>query len=360
MKNKSSTVWLVLDSRHFGGIETHVLELAKGLLKLGIEAEVVFLADYGFHPLIQQLQRHGIKYRQLNNGFISLFCARFAEKPLIVHGHGYKANIAVKCLKYFSMQTTICTYHAGEALSGKLAAYDFIDRCSASIADVVIAVSDEINKKVRGEAKVINNFVAVKPQSYPGKQVAFVGRLSDEKGPQDFIRLAQHFSQQSFHIYGDGPLLESLAFSAPTNLIFHGYQIDMNDHWQDIGLLVMPSKFEGLPMAALEAMSHGIPVCAYDVGRLNNLINHESGWLVPAGNFKQLKNCVSKWLSSSLTEHFHRTRCARKAVIKGFSDDVVIPQVVSSYNQALINNNVGVSIVLNRETAKQRPSYGSV
>ncbi len=39
-------IWLFIDSQTFGGIETHVLELAKGLLNHGNKVRVVLLTQY--------------------------------------------------------------------------------------------------------------------------------------------------------------------------------------------------------------------------------------------------------------------------------------------------------------------------
>ena len=42
MERINSPLWLLLDSRHSGGIETHVLELAAGLKQYDINVQVVF------------------------------------------------------------------------------------------------------------------------------------------------------------------------------------------------------------------------------------------------------------------------------------------------------------------------------
>jgi glycosyltransferase involved in cell wall biosynthesis len=50
-------------------------------------------------------------------------------------------------------------------------------------------------------------------------------------------------------------------------------------------LLLMPSLYEPLGMAQIEALGLGVPVLASDVGGIPETVQHErSGWLVPAGN----------------------------------------------------------------------------
>jgi hypothetical protein len=47
MTTKTLKIALVLDSRNYGGIETHLVNLAKGLHKLGHQVNIVLLNDYG-------------------------------------------------------------------------------------------------------------------------------------------------------------------------------------------------------------------------------------------------------------------------------------------------------------------------
>ncbi len=333
-------IWLVLDSRNFGGIETHVLELAKGLIKHQIQVEVIFLANYGHHPITPLLRQHNIPFRMLRFGLLSLIKALFIESPTLVHTHGYKAGIYGRVAGVLTARTLVSTFHAGECVSGKLAVYDFFDRLSSVLSHSLIAVSNQISARLTHQCTVLNNFVSVEQQRFPGNQIAFVGRLSYEKGPDSFIELSSCFKQRLFHVYGDGPMREQLEKKAGDNVIFHGHQANMAQQWQNIGLLVMPSRNEGLPMAALEAMAHGIPVCAYNVGSLNQLINDCNGWLAQAGDIKSLRYAISQWLSYSLKRKFSLSRRARKRIVNKFSDVTVVPDVVDCYNQALIKNSL--------------------
>jgi len=336
--NNNEQVWLLLDSRSYGGIETHVLQLAKSLIKHHIEVEVIFMAGYGTHPMCEIFQREDINYRVLPHGLYSLLSIMYHERPRLIHTHGYKAGIYARLARLVTRTTIVSTFHAGEIVSGKLGLYDAIDRISACLSHALIAVSVPINIKLKNQATIVNNFVAIERQGFPGNNIAFVGRLSHEKGPDTFLKLATFFPHQVFHVYGDGPMLEELKDIASDNVRFHGHQDSMDPHWHQIGLLIMPSRQEGLPMAALEAMAHGIPVCAYDVGALNKLIDKRNGWLTQLGDFKSLRYSINQWLSSSTKLKFHRSRLARKRVIKGFSDVAAMPMIINCYNRAMVSN----------------------
>ena len=56
-------IWLFIDSQTFGGIETHVLELAKGLLNHGNKVRVVLLTQYMPEPsIIGRLNESALPY----------------------------------------------------------------------------------------------------------------------------------------------------------------------------------------------------------------------------------------------------------------------------------------------------------
>ena len=186
-------IWLLLDSSKAGGIETHVLQLANGLRNHGEAPLVVFLTDYGQHPLRELLQHNGIPQITLDGGFTTLFKKLRQERPAILHTHGYKAGILGRFSAWISKIPVISTYHSGEIASGKLALYDWIDRHSAGLAVQVFAVSPQIAQRLPVKAKVFDNFVNTRDlQNSTGNQIAFVGRVSNEKGPDYFASLATH------------------------------------------------------------------------------------------------------------------------------------------------------------------------
>ena len=64
--------------------------------------------------------------------------------------------------------------------------------------------------------------------------------------------------------------------------------------WPQIGLLLMPSRAEGLPMAALEALAAGVPVAAARVGAMPDVIRDgENGWLFDVGDLDAIGAVVS-------------------------------------------------------------------
>ena len=338
-ENALKEVWQVVDSRNFGGIESHILQLAVGLKKMQLNVKVVFISYYGSHPMYQQLKQAGVEYIICKTQ--SLYTLIKAYHPCLIHSHGYKAGIMSRMAGLFSHTPVISTYHAGETPQGKVKIYDWLDRYSACLAKYRFAVSKDIQEKIPFQSQVSKNFVQStllpeKLNDNAGEQIAFVGRLSKEKGTEHLLAIAKQMPCTAIHVYGDGPEKATIKASSCHNLVLHGQQSNMNSIWPKVSVLLLPSLHEGLPMAAIEAMSKGIPVIASDVGDLHQLINHQqNGWLVPCGDIAGYVEAIQQWRGFSELEQKRCKKHAYQKVKDEYLDTKVLPQLISYYQAAL-------------------------
>lgn len=329
-------IWLLLDSRDVGGIESHIFQLALGLKQFQRSVRVIFLCKYEQpHPLTTTLNSANISYHFLEGSWSDLLNYTRHHQPRVIHSHGYKAALYSRLLR-LSLLTShqkirfINTFHAGEIGQGKLALYDTIDRWSAPFSHHNFAVSELINQRVPSQTTVLNNFIDTEDLTQSsGKQIAFVGRLSHEKAPDRFIELAKQHPAYSFHLYGSGPMEQELTLTLPNNVVFHGHQTSMETIWKDIGLLIICSRYEGLPMTALEAMGRGIPVISTPVGNISKLIQSETnGWIVEP---EELSQALLHWFELSAINKIEIQQAAQKTIQDHFSTKAIVPRVLELY-----------------------------
>lgn len=326
-------IWLLLDTRAMGGIETHVAELAGGLMDIGERPRVVFLADHGPHPLHRMLRAAGVQYETLPSPATLLPRLR-SGRPRVLHTHGYKSNLLGRFAGLLTGTPVVATFHAGERHLNRIAVYDFADRWTSFLGRR-IAVSAPIAKRIPWGASLIPNFVAVPARLPPGPfpdTVAFVGRLSPEKGPDQFCALAAQAPGPRYLMYGDGPMRPALEAAADGAVMFQGARAGMADSWPEVGLLAITSRAEGLPLAALEAMAHGIPVAAFAVGGLPDLITDGAdGFVAPPGDVAALAAAVSRWRGLPELERMAMRRAAHATVAARFSRTAGVQAVRRRY-----------------------------
>jgi glycosyltransferase involved in cell wall biosynthesis len=216
-----------------------------------------------------------------------------------------------------------------------VALYDALDRWT-SILGRRIAVSRPIAARLPWGATLVPNFLGMPPLP-PGERpltVAFVGRLSHEKGPDLFAALSQAAPGPRYEVFGDGPLRADCATAAP-GVVFHGARAGMAGAWEGVGLLAITSRAEGLPLAALEAMAHGIPVLAFAVGGLPDLVRSEmEGWLVPPGDVEAMAARVRQWAAMPAAERARMGIAARARVAAEHGRPAGIARMLAAYGLA--------------------------
>lgn len=139
--------------------------------------------------------------------------------------------------------------------------------------------------------------------------VLFVGRLEARKGIDTFLDAAASVVVDvptvEFVVAGDDRAEDGStqaerwarrAIPGGDRVRFVGEVGDdeLADHFASAAVVVMPSRYESFGLVAVEAMMHGRPVVAGDVGGLRELIDDgETGLLVPVGDAVALASAVS-------------------------------------------------------------------
>jgi len=173
-----------------------------------------------------------------------------------------------------------------------------------------------------------------------GQVVICVGRLHYQKGHETLVRAWQEVSQAQPQAHlllaGQGPEGEKLKKLAAdlgldASLHFLGHVEPVLPYLQASDVFVLPSFFEGLSLAILEAMACSLAVVTTNIGGTSEVIRPEvDGLLVEPGDVPQLAAALSRVLGdAALAERLGSE--ARRRVEAHYSTDYVVAQYAAQY-----------------------------
>jgi glycosyltransferase involved in cell wall biosynthesis len=200
-------------------------------------------------------------------------------------------------------------------------------------------VSECILQRLPYRSVLVENFVHVPDSRLPAtlpRSIGFVGRLRPEKRPDMFCELAASCRDAGaeWNVYGDGPLRPALEAKYGGVVHFHGAVNDMGNVYERTGLLVMPSSFEGLPLAALEALAAGIPVLATAVGALPEVVvEGKTGWLFQPGEIEKAARAIERWADLSEQEQSTMRLNCRQHAAQRYSEGAQIQKLMDLYEK---------------------------
>ena len=182
----------------------------------------------------------------------------------------------------------------------------------------VVAASQFLADSMGGAA-IVPTPVPI-PAAVPpaGETVLFAGRLSPEKGIEEFLVATEGLPRT---IVGAGPV------DVPESL---GFQ-QLGPYYERAAVVVVPSRREGYGMVVREAMAFGRAVVATRVGGLADAVDDGvDGLLVPPGDVPALRVAIERLLADEEL----RTRlgaAARAKAEREWSADVVGDELVAVY-----------------------------
>ena len=172
----------------------------------------------------------------------------------------------------------------------------------------------------------------------------FAARLEEGKGPLVLLDALAKVNRESplavARIAGTGPQL--LDVKARVRELDLRDACDLVGHYSDPGLrsafmnsldvFVLPSLAEGTPNGVIEAMAHGIPVIATNVGGIPDILDADSGILVPPGDAVALAEAMAT-LANDPQRRNEMGAAARERHQKLFTPTVVVPLLLNAYQR---------------------------
>lgn len=126
-----------------------------------------------------------------------------------------------------------------------------------------------------------------------------IGRLSEQKGQMLLLEAMNIVHKKGIkaelHVIGDGPFRPQLeayikqqGLGDVVKLVGAKSGTEVRDALDQADVMVLPSFAEGLPVVIMEALARKKPVLSTLIAGIPELINHQCGWLVPAGDENSL------------------------------------------------------------------------
>jgi glycosyltransferase involved in cell wall biosynthesis len=351
-----------------GGTGAHVRMLAGGLARRGVETRIAAPTQTGTDlglDTIPEVRFTAVEFgdrpRPADAKAILALRRLLTEpgaRPDVVHAHGMRAGAlaAVALTRTGACKPMLAvTVHNAPPPGGGAARliYLALERIVAHTADLVLAVSSDLEHRMRraGARKAERAVVPaqVRPplaetsleqplpeQSASSRQaperplVLAVGRLALQKGFATLIDAAaawQHLSPKPrLLIVGDGPLkaeLEARAKRRAVDAEFPGHRDDIPQLLAKASVFVMPSLWEGQPLALQEALQAGVPIVASDAGGIPDLTGGDAAVLVEPGNAERLGQAVLSVMDDDALAGRLRAAARRRAATLPADDDAV-------------------------------------
>lgn len=239
--------------------------------------------------------------------------------------HATSAYLAKQILGDKSPRVITTLHGTDITLVGRDPAYFEIVKYSIEHSDAVTSVSESLRRDtvewfgIQKPIEVIHNFFIprrgcigkqpLREQFVSGEEklVIHASNFRSVKRPEDVVRIFQRIRSKipsKLLLMGTGEGIEAVRHLVKSeglenDVYFKGKERNIDQYVASSDLMLLPSSQESFGLAALEAMSYGVPVIATQVGGLPELIEHgESGFLAPVGHVETMGDMATDLLSN--------------------------------------------------------------
>lgn len=371
------TVLLCRVDGNFGGVERTALAIAKGLNPSLYHPVVVGLANQG--ELLRLAREAGIEtaFVPMPGRFALAGAVReLAElaaqrRAALIHTFGVRSNLLAFLLRrriripWVIRLPNVNSTDYANPLAGRV--MHAMNNWLIRRADGLQVISPQLEAYVRGwkrpPARIWTIPNGVDPAAIPADLdpdwfrrhhrippgapvIGSVGRLEPVKGYDLLIRAMERvraeFPGAALALVGGGGergRLESRARSMGLPVIFTGYTPYVHNYLAGMDVFACPSRSEGVPNAAMEAMAMGLPVVSARVGGVESLIvDGRDGLLVPPGDVRALAEALTEVLRNrGLARSLGAN--ARARIFREFTTQRMIERVQAMYGEAVCQFN---------------------
>lgn len=168
----------------------------------------------------------------------------------------------------------------------------------------------------------------------------YAGRLSPEKGLDVLIEAHRDLHGPRLVLAGGSSYSEdymkNLRASAGERTLFTGFLTgsDLAELYSNALAFVLPSRMEGLSVALLEALAHGLPVIASDIPENRELVDQCGGYLFRLDDVTDLRRVLQS-VTASPQEALRTGERARRQVQADFDWERIADDTVEFYREVM-------------------------
>lgn len=359
-----------LESSGPGGAENMVLSLAKGLRDRGHDPIIATnrpgwmtdRAEAAALPVWIETQRRALEIPWV----LGLAWKLRRNRIDVFHSHEFSMNIFGGAAAWLARVPQVATIHGRHYVADaprRIRAH----RGLLGRGVPLVAVSDDLREYLAGAfdldrdaLRLVHNGIALPGVDLAGPRnpgtsdrgvrdelglspnaplLLCVGNLYPVKDHASLVRTLPELPDATLAIAGRGEEEENLRrlareLGVENRLQLLGLRDDVDALLDAADVFVQPSKSEGLPLAVLEAMAHGVPVVASNVGGIPEaIVDGDSGLLVPPNDSSRLAMALAGLLAEPERARQLGQR-GRERVAAEFSVGAMVDRYIELYERS--------------------------
>lgn len=336
------------------GVQNMMLNLLDGLDSDKYE---IYVLSKPSGPLVEEVKKRGFHYIPLSSlrrnlsfwdviAFISMIRIFRKYRFDIVHTHSSKTGFLGRIAGRFTRVPKIIhtvhgfPFHQFQPKYIRIF-YQILERLASRFCDKVVLVNNSerelaIAKKIVSPNKALT--------IYNGIELPDINKLRSTRKTDNFvigsvlrfwkqknvintvkaaIKVCENNTKINFVFIGDGEhfdICKQMIKEAELEkkILLPGWQNNILDWLICFDVFLLFSKWEGLPISILEAMSVGLPIIASDIKGNNELVNSRNGYLVPVNEIDKLIQLLTT-LPEKKKELINKSKFSMKIIKEKFS-----------------------------------------
>lgn len=342
-----------------GGVATYLRTLLNRLQKYNDIENYLLISEYKSQKNWENITKK-VFYYKYKRSIVNIFSAikqihEVIEKvnPDIIHVHSTWAGLFVRLPYLFRKRKAKIIYQSHgwaflmDTSKYKKNIYALVERILSMPTDKIINISNyEQNQAIKyglNKNKMIMIYNGVEDKVNKSNlklnwdknkiNLLFVGRLDKQKGLDLFLDVYDKMKLENIHLYVIGTSV--LDNNLPQNTKYVTYlgwvdSKDIDEYYQACDAVIMPSRWEGFGLVAIEAMRNSKPVIASNMGALPELIkNNINGYIFDIEKDDTLEETL---LNINKIELQELGKQARLIYLKNFVDLMFVEKVYELYS----------------------------